>query len=64
MILDCQGRPLRRAIGFVAGLVPAGRALPLVDALYVVGVETPAEADEEEESDAARNRAGRTRRAG
>ena len=64
-ILDSYGRPLRRAIGFVGGYVLVGKALPLVDALSVVGVDAPADASDEDESDAARASAGnRTRRAG
>jgi hypothetical protein len=53
MILDYHGRPLCRAIGFVGGYVAARGALPMVDALYVVGIETPADAGDEEEANAA-----------
>jgi len=48
MILDSQGRPLRRAIGFIGGFVVARKALPLVDALQVVGLQVPLETEEEE----------------
>jgi len=49
MILDSYGRPLRRAIGFMGGYVLVGKALPLVDALSVVGLQVNAEEAEEEE---------------
>ena len=52
MIYDSKGIPLRRAVGFIPGFVPVRKALPLVDALYVVGVGVPAEAEAEEEEGA------------
>jgi hypothetical protein len=62
VILDAQGRPLKRAMGFVGGYVPVRKALQIVDSLDLVGTEMPAGIDNEE-LDAARNR-NRMRRTG
>jgi hypothetical protein len=44
-----DGIPLRRSIGFISGWVPVRKALPLADALYLVGLQVQAEAEAEEE---------------
>jgi len=56
MIFDSHGIPLRRVAGFVSRWEPIRKALPLVDALMLVGFTVPLEEDEEEESDAAPRR--------
>ncbi len=63
MILDFAGRPLKRTAGFIRDYVPARPALPLVDALYVVGIEVPPVEEDEDEGDAARTQQ-RMRRTG
>jgi len=49
MILDANGRPLKRAIGFLTGFVPARKPAPPADTLYVVGFDAPAVVEEREE---------------
>jgi hypothetical protein len=56
LILDSRGQPLKRTMGFVRGYVPERKALPLIGALYVVGMEVPLLEEDEEEADAARTR--------
>jgi hypothetical protein len=53
ILYDCNGEPIHRAIGFIAGFVPLRRAQPLAGALYVVGMEVPLIEDDDDEEDRA-----------
>ena len=54
MILDFQGNPLRRSIGFVRRYEPVFKAQSVIGGLYVLGVEVPLLEENDEEEDAAR----------
>jgi len=49
VILDARGRPLRRAIGYLGGMVRVPAGAPPASELVVVG--TPAEKEDEEKED-------------
>jgi hypothetical protein len=61
MILDSQGRTLRRAAGFIGGFTLVAKAQAPTVELCLVGSETIA-LERDDEEDAARNRHNRMRR--
>jgi hypothetical protein len=53
MLLDCSGRKIRRAIGFVGGYVLEANGARGIDALVVVGSDSPAKPADDDDGEAA-----------